>query len=101
MDEETFTTHAVLTAWIDERVPVGTLIALPGTYYTPSAGPLWLEVDHVGLITRAGKRTYVLVSGWDMTARARGQQVPREVFVRLDALHVPGVVVHPDRELEP
>lgn len=95
MTGDPFVAGDVLTAWVHERVTAGTLMSLPDTYYLPSAGPLWLEVDRVGLIFRMGELRYVTVTGWDVARRARGQQVSREVHVRLDALQVPGVLVHP------
>ncbi|MGW0431008.1 hypothetical protein ACWDV4_00445 [Micromonospora sp. NPDC003197] len=95
MTGKPFVASDVLTAWVHERVTTGTLISLPDTYYLPSAGQLWLEVDRVGSISRCGDIAYVTVVGWDVARRARGQQVSREVQVRLDALHVPGVLVHP------
>lgn len=89
-------TIAVLAAWVRERIPVGTLMALRGTYYTPSDGrQLWMETAAIGAVCRIDGRRCVEVTGWDLAQRVRGQETSRLVYVWLDVLTCPGVLIHP------
>lgn len=89
-------TVAVLAAWVHERVPIGTLMALCGTYYTPSdEQQLWMEVEAVGQVCSIDGRRCVEVTGRDIAQRVRGQEISRLVLVWLDVLTFPGVLIHP------
>jgi len=96
MVDDSVAAYAVLAAWVRERVTTGTLLSLPDDYYIPSSGVLWLEVTRVGLIFRVDERVLVEVVGWDARHRARGREVSRRVWLRLDVLEIPGVLTHPE-----